>query len=258
MAFEWAHRLQGHHLIAQPSDLALNPPEVYFYVQDFLIISCGIFYALCYTAYITRTYRDKTLSGTILYMPTCIAYEIYYAYTCTTTTFEKLGFSVWFMMDIAFCTVAVKCAYPPHKRRITSFLLVFGTIFGLGFYHTVSLYWPDEREQLTAYWTGTILQLPISVSAPYLLLKTGSTKGHSIEIWISRYLGVWTAFSLFIWRYVNVPENWEYVASFWSMAMIVTIIVCETVYPFVYVWVHLKEKRREERNGVKVNGKKVQ
>lgn len=44
MSFELSRSLAGHHLIVQPSDAALNPPEVYFYVQDGLMIACGVLY----------------------------------------------------------------------------------------------------------------------------------------------------------------------------------------------------------------------
>jgi hypothetical protein len=56
------------HLIVQPSDLALNPPESYLFIQDFLIISCGVLYALCYLFYMFRTYRDKKVAGNIEFL----------------------------------------------------------------------------------------------------------------------------------------------------------------------------------------------
>ena len=68
MSFELAHSLSNKHLTPRPSDLQLNPPESYFYVQDGLIIACGICYALCYFFYAIRTYKDKTCAGYIEYM----------------------------------------------------------------------------------------------------------------------------------------------------------------------------------------------
>lgn len=50
---------QVGHLIVQPADAALKPPESYLFVQDGLIIMCGVLYALCYIFCITRTYSDK-------------------------------------------------------------------------------------------------------------------------------------------------------------------------------------------------------
>jgi hypothetical protein len=44
MSFGPSHALAGIHLIVQPSDAALNPPEAYFYVQDGLMIACGMLY----------------------------------------------------------------------------------------------------------------------------------------------------------------------------------------------------------------------
>lgn len=68
MPFELAQRYRGVHLIAQPSDLRLGPPESYFYVSDGLIIACGVLYALCYLFYMARTYRDKTVTGPVEYL----------------------------------------------------------------------------------------------------------------------------------------------------------------------------------------------
>lgn len=68
MPFEIANQYSYKHLIVQEADLRLNPPESYLFVQDGLIISCGVLYALCYMFYMTRTYRDKHLSGTVLFL----------------------------------------------------------------------------------------------------------------------------------------------------------------------------------------------
>lgn len=60
------------HLVVQPADARLNPPESYFFVQDGLIISCGVLYALCYFFYMTRTVADKTCAGAIEYTYVCL------------------------------------------------------------------------------------------------------------------------------------------------------------------------------------------
>ena len=54
------------HLVVQPSDLRLNPPESYLFVQDGLIIACGLLYSLCYIFYTIRTYSDKRLAGPVV------------------------------------------------------------------------------------------------------------------------------------------------------------------------------------------------
>jgi hypothetical protein len=59
--FALANRVR--HLIVQPSDAALDPPESYLFVQDGLIISCGVIYALCYLFCMIRAYSDRTLPG---------------------------------------------------------------------------------------------------------------------------------------------------------------------------------------------------
>lgn len=55
--FELAHQVK--HLIIQPADLRLNPPESYLYVQDGLIIMCGVLYAFCYAFCMIRIYGDR-------------------------------------------------------------------------------------------------------------------------------------------------------------------------------------------------------
>lgn len=59
---------------------------------------------------------------------------------------------------------------------------------------------------------------------------------------ITRYLGCICAFLVFIWRYLNAPANWSYVGSFWSIAGMVVTLLPETIYPFVYIWAHRKER----------------
>lgn len=61
---------------------------------------------------------------------------------------------------------------------------------------------------------------------------------------LTRYLGCITAFLVFIWRYLNVPDNWSYVANWWSIGGMIVTLLPETIYPFVYVWIHRKERAR--------------
>ncbi|KAJ4361575.1 hypothetical protein N0V95_001736 [Ascochyta clinopodiicola] len=211
--FELANNYSSYHLIPQSSDLALSPPESYFFVTDFLIISCGVLYTLCYLFYMTRTYSDRFLAGSVLFLSQTMAYELYYAK-------EERGRTVWRLMWM--------------------------TVLGIVFLWGVGQVWPDEREQLTAFWTGVYLELPIGWGQVYYLLKRGDTKGQSLEIWITRYLGCICAFLVFIWRYLNAPDNWSYVGSFWSVAGMVVTLLPETVYPFVYVWAHKKERGNEK------------
>lgn len=63
---------------------------------------------------------------------------------------------------------------------------------------------------------------------------------------LARYLGCFTAYGVFIWRYLNVPQNWEYVGSFWSIAVIVITLLPETVYPFLFIWVASENEKKEK------------
>lgn len=112
-----------------------------------------------------------------------MAYEIYYAFVTTSTTFELACFLVWFALDLSFASVAILSAYPPERRKLVAGRMVAGVVVGIAFFHAICQIWPDEREQVTAYWTGLLLQFPIGWGSVYLLLQRGDTKGHSLEIW---------------------------------------------------------------------------
>lgn len=94
MPFELANQYAYKHLIVQPSDLHLNPPESYLFIQDSLIISYGVLYALFYMFYMTRTYKDHYISEFVMYLAGTMSYEIYYAVATTSTRFELSFFFV--------------------------------------------------------------------------------------------------------------------------------------------------------------------
>ncbi|KXT00249.1 hypothetical protein AC578_1207 [Pseudocercospora eumusae] len=239
MPFELATKYSHHHLIVQPKDLALEPPESYLFIQDGLIISCGVLYSLCYLFYMLRTVKDKTLSGYVEFLCGTMAYEVYYAFTTTSTTFEKLSFLVWFLLDATFAAVAVLSAYKPERRALVTARLVAGVVIGVIFLHALCQYFPDERQQLTAYWTGLLLQLPIGWGSVILMLSRGDTKGHSMEIWVTRFLGCVTAYGVFYWRYFNAPDNWPYVGSIWSTLIIVLTMLPEFAYPVICMYLRV-------------------
>ncbi|PYH93840.1 hypothetical protein BO71DRAFT_441439 [Aspergillus ellipticus CBS 707.79] len=237
------------HLIVQPSDAALSPPESYLFVQDGLIIACGFLYALCYIFCMIRTYSDRTYPaarvGGIQFMSLTLAYELLYAFVTTTTRFEMLAFLAWFALDLGFVGVALRRAHGVEERRRLARNMVGFVVAGVAGLKALTVWWPDEREQVTAYWTGILLQMPIGWICLYVLWKEWDTAGHSLDMWITRYLGCFAAYGVFFWRYWNVPQNWEYVASLWSVGIIVWTLLPETIYPFVYVWVHQTKAKRE-------------
>lgn len=183
MAFELARSLEHSHLIVQPSDARLNPPQSYLFVQDFLIIACGLLYLFCYLFYIIRTIRDRHLSGPVEYLCSTMSYEIFYAVATTSTVFERVCFFAWFAFDVAFVVVAIRFAYPAKVRKWVAVRTVGGVVLGLVVFWVLAGIWPDEREQLTGFWTGILLQLPINLGSLWVLVRDRSTKGHSLEIW---------------------------------------------------------------------------
>ncbi|KAJ5603835.1 hypothetical protein N7537_006791 [Penicillium hordei] len=239
------------HLVVQPADARLNPPEGYLFVQDGLIISCGVLYALLYVFLMMRVVKDGVLPGSIKFLSLTLAYELYYAFATTSTRLERICFLVWFELDLAFVALALWRVHGPDQgKRIAGEMLVYCITALAGLRYLGYLY-PDDREQITAYWTGILLQLPAGWVYVYGLVKHRSLLGHSLETWyaacFSRCRGCLTAYGLFIWRYLNIPRNWEYVGSFWNIAVIVITLIPETVYPFLYIWVFNQNKSKVKR-----------
>lgn len=67
-------------------------------------------------------------------------------------------------------------------------------------------------------------------------------------IWarLTKYIGCYAAYAVFFWRYWNIPQNWEYVNSPLSIWIIVLTLIPETIYPFVYIWVHKTPKAKTD------------
>ena len=89
----------------------------------------------------------------------------------------------WFAFDLAFVAVAIRFAYPAAERKRVATRTAGGVMLGLVVFWALARTWPDEREQLTGFWTGILLQLPINWGSLWILVRDRSTKGHSLEIW---------------------------------------------------------------------------
>lgn len=112
-----------------------------------------------------------------------MSYELFYSFVTTTTSFEFWCFIIWFGLDLAGTLVAIHSTIPKSHRLHALLRSVLGVGVGVLFFWTCTKIWPDEREQITAYWTGILLQLPVGWFSVYFLLKRGDCKGQGLEIW---------------------------------------------------------------------------
>jgi hypothetical protein len=112
-----------------------------------------------------------------------LAFEMYYPFVVASSKLQVAGCLVWFLLDARFTYVAIKYACPPERRRRVAQRSVIGAIAGAAFLRTLGQYFPNEGEQVTAYWTGWFLELPVGWVSVLYLWKYGHTKGQSLEIW---------------------------------------------------------------------------
>jgi hypothetical protein len=94
-----------------------------------------------------------------------------------------MSFLVWFGLDLAFITEVVLCVYAPGQRLAVTKKISTGFVASFSILWALTAIFPDDRQQLTAYWTGILLELPVGWVSVYLLIHNRDTKGHSIEIW---------------------------------------------------------------------------
>lgn len=112
-----------------------------------------------------------------------MAYELFYAFTTTTTPFEVAAFLAWFELDLSFAILAIRRAHSPGQRMPIVRDMVLSFLAGVALLVLLTRWYPDDREQITAYWTGILLQLPIGFACLITLWKDHDTAGHSLEIW---------------------------------------------------------------------------
>ena len=112
-----------------------------------------------------------------------MAYELFYAFVTTTTAFEFWAFIIWFMCDVGFVAIALVAAYPRQRRFTVVTRTMIGVAVGVSSLKYLCTLYPDDREQVTAFWSGVVLQFPISLGSLFLLLWKRDTGGHSLEIW---------------------------------------------------------------------------
>lgn len=126
-----------------------------------------------------------------------MAYEIFYATIMTSTPLEYFCFTIWFLCDVAFALVAIFSAYPSRTRLRRILVMSAGVPAAVWLFRWMCAVWPDEREEVTAYWTGWALELPIGWGSLALLLWRGDTRGQSLEIWYASRLSLRNLVTLF-------------------------------------------------------------
>ena len=99
------------------------------------------------------------------------------------TKLQVAGCLAWFLLDVLFLYVAIAYACAPERQRKVTIRSILGTIAGAIFFCSLGQIFPDYGEQLTAYWAGWCLEMPVGWVSIYYLLAYSHTKGQSLELW---------------------------------------------------------------------------
>lgn len=189
-----------------------------------------------------------------------LSYEFFYALTTTSTTFERTCFLAWSWCCLYYygCFIYL-CIWSKRYNYYSDF---YG--FSHGRFNLICTFNDISRRSSTDYslldWNslGTpsrlgkrilVIKKPRHerslhwdlVIANSLLWKTTANTRYFLRV--TRLLGCLAAYSVFIWRYLNVPENWAYVGSIWSIGIMVLTIIPEIIYPFTFIGISMQKKK---------------
>jgi hypothetical protein len=112
-----------------------------------------------------------------------LAYELYYPFIMARGKLQLAGCLVWFLFDVRFIYTAIRYSVAPGQRLKVSVRCACSTSVLLAIFYALGRYFPDDGEQVTAYWTGWLLEMPIGWCAVLCLWIYGDTKGQSLEMW---------------------------------------------------------------------------
>ncbi|KAM0721448.1 hypothetical protein Q7P37_002372 [Cladosporium fusiforme] len=185
------------------------------------------------------------MAVSIEYLCATMSYKLFCAFATTSTPFERAAFLAWFAFDVAFAAVAVWYAYLKQERLSVALRPAGGVLLELGAFAVLARIWPDEKEQLTGLPMMFALQLPVHWGGLWVLVREKSAKGHSLKMWITRYIACIFICAVFVWRWLNVPGNWSYINSPYNWWIMGLTLLPETIFPFVYMRVLKMQEARE-------------
>ena len=108
--------------------------------------------------------------------------SLIFAFAVPSSTLETVAFLSWFLIDATFVTSAV-CVACRGRRGIVASRISSIFVVGLLCLWWLCVQFPDDQQQVTAYWSGIILQFPVGWGLLYYLCKSDDLKNHSLMIW---------------------------------------------------------------------------
>ncbi|ODA80718.1 hypothetical protein RJ55_03677 [Drechmeria coniospora] len=203
------------------------PPPAYQEIQwlaDTFVAFMGVGWLINYGAMIRASYEGKTYSMGIIPLCNNIGWELVYTFVYPSANKVELAvFAAGVTLNLVIMVAATRASraewgHSPLVANHTPLIFAAGAI--LCFAGHVAL--AAEIGPALAYsWGAVICQLTLSVGGLCQLLQRNSTRGTSVTLWLSRFLGscCTVGFASLRWRYW--PEAFGWLASplvLWSLA----------------------------------------
>ena len=112
-----------------------------------------------------------------------IAWELFYGIFTPKLFIERITFPAWVILDLGFITSYILYSTPAREQRARVASIVLYTTLFLLLLRGLTVYYPDDGQQLTAFWTGILLELPVGWFELYALFGKQADSGVAIVTW---------------------------------------------------------------------------
>ncbi|KAI6092231.1 hypothetical protein F4821DRAFT_225173 [Hypoxylon rubiginosum] len=256
------------------SDIAPSHAPQWLVPASTALLGIGVlFWCLAYVLMTRRSIQTRSYGMPILGLVLNVSWEIVYGFYVSEMPFEKIGFTLWLLLDLGLIYTTVR--YAPEEWESTNkfigqhmgWILALLLAIGCWGHYAFASWWLSRPGVGTgdksgkwyygrdgydtselAYWSAGVAQLVLSSSSVAMLIVRGHSGGTGYTIWLCRFIGSLFGLgfcSALMWWY------WPEAHSYWIEPMSVFIcglsLICDIVYPFV-LW-HVRQTERVDVNG---------
>ncbi|KAI0883595.1 uncharacterized protein GGS22DRAFT_190254 [Annulohypoxylon maeteangense] len=256
------------------SDIAPSHAPQWLVPLSTVLLGSGVFFwCIAYVLITRRSIQTRSYGMPLLGLAINVSWEIVYGFYVAEMLFEKLGFTLWLILDLGLIYTTVKFA--PEEwastnkfvgRHMASILALMLAIGCWGHYAFVSWwlsrpgigigdksgkwYYGQDGYDTTelAYWSAGVAQLVLSSSSVAMLGIRGHSGGTGYIIWLCRITGSLLGLGFcngLLWWYW--PEAHSYFTHPMSIFIGGVSLICDLVYPFV-LW-HVRQSERVMADG---------
>ncbi|KAI5801292.1 hypothetical protein EDC01DRAFT_647480 [Geopyxis carbonaria] len=235
------------------------------WIMDIITLIMGTLWTVTYFLMMQQSFRAKTYSMAIFALVGDFTWEATYAFLSPQACFaDQLVFTVWLLIDVGLIYACVKHAHVEwaHAPLVATYIKEIFLVCGIMFQAAHWTFLETAGPALGVFWSAFAMQILLSVGMLAQLVMRGSTRGGTVAIWATRYMGSNCGHAVYFLRHRFWPEAFTYVESpfygfiFWAHQFLDLAYI--VVYFMLNKQVAAEEKARvgaEKKAAVKQGGR---